>query len=675
MAAPSAKPSATPLAALPELPAAFTFPKTPGGPYAVCSVGNGEIWVSTHSKQLINYDAAGNVLKTFATSKYIGELVYLNGVLYGSTGTELFTIDIDTGEMVSLEVGYAMDQIEDMVVFGDNLLLLCVPEGQRDMYRQIGSDLGLNAKNCEVVAYEIETQTAAIYGMELVVRITPGANGNAQLFGYETGGQVYTAELDASSKSLGRKTYLSISWLDDSIVCDSETDDIYWFDVTKKTLNAIFADEPGKVYPIMQDAELPGGATLMCADGCLYTLSVWTKADLSLDSTIYRRIITKPEVKALQIDVTFGGNYGVQFALWERISADYHGLTENMVSIESKFTSREQMITAILSGASDVDAFIMTANEAYAFGLPDNGCFTPLSGEAMSRFYDGTFDWIKEHFTVEGSAGAYWAIPLDMDSTKIYYNQAKLAASRYTSAIFKDYQAFWDAGAELARSGETRFSGSLYMGYAPLWQYVSRGMSDSALLRRAVSHTAASFAAADAASIVERVFPNGQEILKSVNFTDCVFALNDDLGVFSSVKSHALSGYAIAPLPQIDSSMEAMNAMQMNILFINPNSTNKEALLQFVECAAKAHLAPKLASESQPWTPILLKEKSVYKNVYDINSDLFNSLHDYNSKGFVPTVPFEVEMYVEAFIDGEADLDATVFTIERYLEMLERERQ
>ena len=115
--------------------------------------------------------------------------------------------------------------------------------------------------------------------------------------------------------------------------------------------------------------------------------------------------------------------------------------------------------------------------------------------------------------------------------------------------------------------------------------------------------------------------------------------------------------------------------MQMSILFINPHSARKAELAQLVECIAESHLTPKLASILYPWTPIMMKDKTVHSDVYDIDSVLFNSLHEYNANSCVSWIPDDVNTYVESFMAGEANLEDTVFAIERYMEMLERERR
>jgi len=711
--------SATPLAGQQETVDNLTYASIAGHmAYAMCDGENGELWVATIPnrqlldngeedicRMLIRYGADGKVLEKYQMDQFVfydaaGKemnsvprgfgpeyLVRKGDVFYGSRGgpLSLYEIDPAAGSVRILPLDYHGSWLFEMIAYGDDLALLSMPGNPSAILFNYSNNplLYSGISPYELVVYSIEDRATNV--MELPdppQMITQADNGRVTVLSADD--EHYLLDLDPGSATFGDKTYIGSVGMPTAIARASNPDAFLWYIVhaENKVINARFADDPNTIYTLMNDIGFRGNIRLMHSDGFLYTISQSFKSYTSENgrleqegsSTIYRRVFEKPEKAPLQIDTTFTQIWQpVQPDLWTRWIKDYQKLSGDAISVLSRFVSKEQMIAAALSGASDVDAFIMSYEEACSLGLPGNGAHVPLSGDNVTQFYDGTFDWIEELFALPGSPGSYWAIPVYLDSFKLYYNPEKLAERGLTESVFDTYDSFLPAALEMAADGVIGLGESHHMQQNQLRQLFNPAMRtvalDSVLLAVALNRITeiGAFMTNDAYDLYNSY----------MKYRDATVRLDIDAEALweATRVGDDLSNFAVASFPKLDDSIESANVMQMSILFINPHSARKAELLQLAECIAETHLTPKLASAMYPWTPIMLEDKTVYSEVYDINSNLFNSLHDYNANGCVSWIPEDVNIYVESFLAGEANLEDTVFAIERYLDMMEREQR
>jgi len=684
--------------------------------YAMCNGENGELWVSARPSLLhlgdfqidprillIHYGADGEVIAQYQIDQFtfygwsddtpisapkgfnIVDIVRKGNIFYGycSGPLAVFEINPEAESVRLLPQDYDISDILGLEHYGDNLALLCMPaEVDYSQFRISNPLLRTGGTPYELVEYVLAEQKMNVIslpnGPQMIAQAT---NGNVLVLSSDE--EHYFLEVDPATGMVGDKTYIGSVGVPGEIAQTSGPNAFLWYaNVDGDTVvNARFADEMGLIYIVLSDIALRGGVRLLYSGGYLYLLHQdyerYVRPDddpyAPIYSTIHRRVFEKPAESPLQIDTSFSHQYVAQNDLWVHWSRDYRKQTSNTISVTTRFTSKEQMITAVLSGANDIDAFVMSLEDAYELGLPGNDACAPFSGDKVTQFYDGTFDWIEALFALPDSPGSYWAIPVFMDSFKLYYNPEKLAERGLTTSVFNTYDTLLPAALAMAANGVIGLGGSHHMQQNQLRQLFNPHMRtvalDSALLAVALNRITeiGTFMANDTYDLYN----------SSLKYRDATIKLNIDAYASNDAMSAGddLSDFAVAPFPKLDDGIESANVMQMSILFINPHSAHKAELLQLVECIAESHLTPKPASVEYPWTPIMMKDKTVYSDVYDIDSVLFNSLHEYNANGCVSWIPDDVNTYVESFMAGEANLEDTVFAIERYMEMLERERQ
>ena len=670
----------TPASPLADTPKNFVYPQNEGAIQAFCVGENGEIWAATVNKVLLSYDIAGNVTRGFSIGVALDFLAYKGDVVYGISAyaSSIYTIDLLTESVTQMELGYKASQIMNMTVYGENLLLLCRPEsvGVPVMLNHLTGRMSFGE---QLVEYVIAEQRATIVDMaDTPVALAPLENGNVLVLAANA--EEYLIELDGTTKRFGAKKVIGTLGAASQIAQDSTTGDLF-YRVTasgNSPVKVVFADEPKVSYTIIDDAASSVSGSLFCMDGLLFVLTrqfvVEGDTSLTLNSAIHRQRVEKPRGVTLQIDTTFAGTWGRdQAALWPRWINRYHQETGNAVNIGSQFSNQEQLIAELLSGNNKIDAFIMSIESASAFDWPNNGAFHPISGGLVNQFYDEAFDWIADIFTLPGAEDSFWAIPLDMDSFKLYYNPEKLAAIGLDTTILGSYETLFEAAK--AKEPERAFylGGARYMAYNYLWKFFNSTDEEldfgSAQFRRAVEHTA---------TVMSFLLdPQNSTLTNRLRCENVAVTSSSDSWMINDTTQQVfdINNFDIVAYPNSVDGVDTPNIMQMNIMFINPNSIHKEEMRTLLECIAESHLQPEPANREFPWTPIFLKDQAAYGEVYDISSNLFSRMHLYNSNGSIMKVPEDVFLYVEAFGFGEADVDETIFAIARYMDMLRREKE
>jgi len=675
------------------------------GAYAIqsyCISPDGFVFVSVAMGDVIQFDMQGNIVKSHQVPVALYNLVMLGDTLYGyayhvpeedetdhsheahEAQSAIFALHTKTGAVKQLPLEYKAMQVRAMAGYAGELLLLCVPYAER-VDSTTDEATGRKFMSEQLVKYNIADGSHTILDTDAVTALTSLGDGRVLLYGFD--GKSYLAEMNIQSAAIGSKTYLDYLGNLYAITKNSVSGDLFFSSSDQVGLTGVFADMPSRLASIPGTAAPLTGNDLQYRDGYLLALD-------SVSGILHRNKVMPPakEAVTLQIDKSFSRSHLTRRAIGlDSWISEYRIQTGNNISTRSHFSASEQFIAALSSGSDKTDAYIISLSEAYAYGIFDQAAYHPLAGDIFDTFYGKTFDWVSDAMT-DGN-GEYWALPMFLDSYKIYYSPSKLAAYGLDVSIFDTYEAMLEA-AEMLKEKRNNglcnagITGFLYLAFNQVNQYfIAKGLENTTF------DTPEFRAAMD----IVRVFmdPSHTDAYNDYAFTivppfqptlqDIVFMTEDDSALqyyaysrHSYELSDELAAYEsmlVLPYPKLNADASMPTIMEMDVLIINPNSKNKEEVLRFAECAAKAMLAPVRADASAPLVPILFKDKTVYQNIYNANSAQFESLYNYYSEGAVQNIPKDVVMYLYDYAWDRATMDDAIFAVERYMEMRLRERQ
>jgi|GEM_PF-1413746 len=644
-----------------------------------CLSPDGSVFASMTAGEIVKFDIQGNVVKSYPAQTALFNIVMLGNTLYGYSYGEsasIVALQTETGEVESFPITYQADQVRAMAGYAGKLLLLCAPVGSRDNATElVWYDL---ADASHSVSYLTDASHATA-NADTVMALSALGGGRVLLYGFD--GKNYLMEMDMQSMGTGKKTYLDTLGVAGAVVQNQASGDLFFGSRDSAGISGVFADAPGKPAVVLEEVAPRGGNDLQFRDGYLFVLD-------SNTGILHRHTPVPPEKEAitLQIDQSFSFAYGTQRTVpglsdWTRA---YRTQTGNSANVRARFTNWDQFVAELASGSDHIDAFVISFERAYSNGLFDQGAYHPLTGESFESFYEQAFDWVSDELTL--GDGSYWALPVYLDSEKIYYTPSKFAAYGLDVSLFDSFDSIIETAEMLKdkrRNGlcNVEITGTLSISYSQPYQYFATMDRDNTTFDtpefRSAMHTLKRF----------YDFPN------EVNWDDYLFRIiapfaptmhdvvfmmsSDDKAWGNAVwstnpRDSELAAYEkmlALPLPKLNDDPDMPAIMDMDVLIINPNSKNKEEVLCFAECVAEALLSPVRADASAPQIPMLFENKDVYQNVYNVNSAQFESLYEYYSNGAVPTMPYDVIMYLYEYGIGEATEDDTIFAIERYMEM------
>jgi virulence-associated protein VagC len=130
----------------------------------------------------------------------------------------------------------------------------------------------------------------------------------------------------------------------------------------------------------------------------------------------------------------------------------------------------------------------------------------------------------------------------------------------------------------------------------------------------------------------------------------------------------------ILPIPNEYDTPNVISVME--VLIINPATKHTEEMLALAEHMMTEAMNPVRDSWTDPQlSTMFFKDKSVYQNVYNKDSEQFDDLYRFYSNCYVPIIPTDLYSYINELAFGNATIDETVFAIDRYMKMRWRESQ
>ena len=644
--------------------------------YSFCLSPDGSVFASITGRTVLQFDVQGNVINQYPIETVLFNTVLLDGTLYGyayDDGGTIVALDTETGEVQSLPFAYQADQIHAMTGSDGKLLLLCSPTGS------LGG-------NNELVLYTVADESYVIVPSDTISALSPLDTGRVLLYGYD--GKNYLAEMDMQRMAIGKKTYLDIIGAAGAVAQNQVSGDLFFGSRDSAGITGVFADTPNKPVVVWDEIAPHGSNDLQFRDGYLFVLDINT-------NTLHRHKVVPPAKEAitLQIDQSFSFSYLTERTIpglsdWTR---EYRTQTGNNASTRAHFTEWDQLLTELASGSDKIDAFIINIEGANLHSIFDQGAYHPMAGGDFDQFYDKAFDWVTDTFSL--GDGSYSALPVWLDADKIYYNPSKLNEYGLDVSLFDSFDTMMETAEMLKDKRKNELcnviiTGTLYISYSQPYQYFATKGRDNTTFDtpefRSAMHTLKRFYDLPQEDGYEDYIFRIKAPLEPT-LRDVVFMTVSDSWVqrmaHSSIinprmaEAAAYEKMLVLPYPKLNGDADMPSIVSMDVLIINPNSKNKEEVLRFAECAAKALLSPARADASEPPISMLFEDKDIYQNVYNADSAQFESLYQYYSNGVVPNMPFDVLMYLYEYGIGEASEDDTIFAIERYMEMRLKEAQ
>ncbi len=394
-------------------------------------------------------------------------------------------------------------------------------------------------------------------------------------------------------------------------------------------------------------------------DMCVYSLNISDNTisgndQNSLDKTKDRTLLIAVETPSIEIEsVKNSSDLSVKF-----VTPD----PDRYVS------SNERIVNDLLSDEPNYDIYIVDMGYTYCSELGKEGYFYPLeSSGIISDENDKYFDFISEY--LHSDSGSIWGIPLRINAMVLMGVPEKMKEEGIAVEDISDFSGLYDTLERINNVDENScfIDGGSYGAYV-LLNYISNNAS--------VDFMDESFK-----SYFEKMWngwiqyddsgkanhPIMGTISDDLSLYEHTLLVAPDKTLFNIVMEEDIienkklqKNTAAYKLPVI--SREYKNDIFISqVAIINPKSEKRKEALEFLEEMTQyLHATGKLG--------IVYKDKSDYASVYDTESDIFDQMYEINSESIVMKNGPGFDIYlsvIPAYQHGEITLDGALESAQR----------
>ncbi len=497
---------------------------------------NGEVSVGEvvdMDDALIEYYDGYSSYITLESTCDVGGILY--GLGYTNDGRQLVALDIENRDVEFLPVD--MDYLMCMSAFDEDRLLM------------VEMNYGANSTECDLVLYDIDSGDTTTLG---VLPTTGYASPSAICYDSERGKLYYTLSgsvwrMDVSEDGIGEPEE--------------------------------FGDMP------LQDYSNTSGVLM----GDLYIVS-------SYDGVVGRDVtIEKMPDEHLIIE---GGAYT------EPIRNAYYDFTEEhpeySVSLRDLSGDGDDLVQAMMTRSSDVDIYVMTCETGIFSALKSRGYMAELGGsETLTAFVGGLYPFLQDLSMVDGEL---YAVPIDLYSWTFGYNRALLVDKLgfREDELPTSWEGLFRMIADMSKNSRMQDvpEASLmdpYLNQDDAKSLLFRYMMEDYLLWLSADEenlSRGSEALLRLCEAFEQIDWTNLNIPEDTGSGDSYIFTTDenniilDTGVSILPWYYLAEGMFVPPFSLLDGEAGQVPA-SVDLVFVNPFSTHREAAIEYIEMATR----------------------------------------------------------------------------------------